>query len=73
MELLMDALITMDIMEGSYDKIKILTMEGFTALLGTLVDQWAADHGMNSQQACEMLRTLCEVQEAIHSTIGTMP
>jgi len=70
MQALLDLILCVDIMDESYDKIKGLSREGFLIFVGNLIDQYGADHGLNSEQTCEMLTRLSEVQKITHSEIG---
>lgn len=40
------------------------------AVLGTCFDEWCAEHGMTSEETCEALRDLAEVQVQIHQMLG---
>lgn len=40
------------------------------AVLGTCFDEWCAEHGMTSEETCQALRDLAEVQVQIHQMLG---
>lgn len=40
------------------------------AVLGTCFDEWCAEHGMTSEETCEALQALVEVQAEIHQRFG---
>lgn len=61
----------LEIMEESYPKIRTLSEPGFLMFLGNLIDQWGADHSMNSFETCAMLKDLSVVQKAIHDSLGS--
>lgn len=42
----------------------------FFSLIGTVIDQWCADHDIDSDETISMTKALADVQKEIHKTIG---
>lgn len=45
-------------------------MEMILSVVGTAFDEWCAKHGLSSEETCEALKRLVEVQEQVHSMMG---
>lgn len=45
-------------------------IKAILAVVGTAFDEWCAEHEMSSEETCEALKELVNVQEYIHSTMG---
>lgn len=50
--------------------LKIDDLSTFQSVMGTVFDEWCARHGMSSEETCEALNTLAEVQRAVHEIEG---
>lgn len=61
----------MDVMTISYDKIKSMSPEGFLIFLGMVTDQFGSDHGLSSEETCQMLESLVVVQKEVHVELGS--
>ena len=42
----------------------------FFSLIGTIIDQWCADHGIDSDETISMTKALADAQKEVHKTIG---
>lgn len=70
---LKDMYMAMETLEAVYPQVsEIETPEAFQAFIGTLVDTWGAEHGMDSEEVCEMLDMLATVQKQVHAEFGGM-
>ena len=70
MQEMIEILICMEITEESLPKINKLSQEGFMMLIGSLVDQYGADHGLSSENTCQMLDKLAIIQKQVHAELG---
>jgi hypothetical protein len=57
-----------DVIHEVFDEINDLQM--ILSVVGTAFDEWCAKHGMTSEETCEALRNLVDVQEQVHSMMG---
>lgn len=53
-----------------YSELKEFSREEFLMFVGNLVDQYGADHGMNSNETCKMLEDLSKIQKEVHDVLG---
>lgn len=58
------------ILDKLYEDIRTLSDKSFMSLIGTIIDQYGADHGWTSEQTLDVLKTLADVQKSVHEQIG---
>jgi len=60
-------------LQDIYPKIReIETPVAFTALLGTLIDQWVADHDLELEDGIKIVESLLSVMPGVHESEGQM-
>ena len=63
-----------DVMGEVYPHIKNLNSRvALGALIGTLVDQWTADHDLDQAVGREIIQNVLEVMPEVHEAEGPMP
>ena len=61
-------------LQKSYDSFReVDDPVAFMATIGTLIDQWAVDHGMPSAAMSELLYMLAAVHDNVNEEHGPMP
>lgn len=64
-----ELLVAIGTLDEIYPKVREMTPGGFVAMIGVIVDQYAADHGIPSKELHEMLR---EVSQQVFDELGEM-
>ena len=71
--MLSDILKAIEVINVSYNKIReIETKDAFCALIGTIIDQWFADHDLSVEDAHEMLVFLTEAHKEVNDSLGEL-
>lgn len=66
-----DLLLAFEVLDKVYENVKQISDEKcFFAFVCTMIDQWAADHNMTSDDVIEMTKHILEAQEGVHNTLG---
>ena len=64
---------TFKVLEDIYPRVKeIKYLENFSALLGVIIDQYAADHEIETEEMSKILDGLVEAHKAINRDMGRM-
>ena len=62
-------LVAIGTLDEIYPKVREMSPVGFMAMIGVIVDQYAADHGIPSKELHEML---CKVSQQVFDELGEM-
>lgn len=72
-EMMQDLENTFKVFEDTYPRVKeIKHLENFGALLGVIIDQYAADHDVKTEQMANILKGLVEAHKEINKNMGRM-
>lgn len=64
---------TFKVFEDTYPRVKeIKYLENFGALLGVMIDQYAADHDITTEEMTKILDGLVEAHKEINKNMGRM-
>lgn len=64
---------TFKVFEDTYPRIKeIKYLESFGALLGVIIDQYAADHDIKTEEMTKILEGLVKAHKEINKNMGRM-
>lgn len=72
-EMMQDLENTFKVFEDTYPRVKeIKHLKNFGALLGVMIDQYAADHDITTEEMANILKGLVEAHKEINKNMGRM-
>lgn len=57
-------------LEENMETLAQMDRASFLSVVGMMIDLWGGTHGLDSEQTCEMMRELMEVQAQVHEELG---